>query len=890
MSLALAAGTRLGAYTVHSALGAGGMGEVYRATDTRLNRDVALKILPDLFAHDADRLARFQREAEVLASLNHPNIAAIHGIEESGGIKALVLELVDGPTLSDRIAGGPIPVAEVIPIARQIAEALEAAHEHGIVHRDLKPSNVKLRPDGAVKVLDFGLAKTTDPARSRTELTQSPTLMSPAATQAGLIMGTAAYMSPEQAKGRPVDKRADIWAFGCVLFEMLTGARAFEGDDVSDTMAAILRGEPDWSRLPADTPRALVKLVKRCLHKDRRGRLHDVGDARLELEDAADAPSDAPAIAAAGRQPMWPRVLPIAAATLAAGLLAASAAWTLKPGAPVQQRQFLISLPPGEAYSTPGRNLLALSPRGTHLVYVANGRLNLRALDELEPVPIRGTDGVGDGASRGPFFSPDGRWVAFWQTGQLKRISLDGGSSVTIADMRTPFGASWNDDDTILYGLGPEGIWKVPATGGTPERVIAVSEGEFAYGPQLLPDGEHVLFTLRPKGTTDWNDAHIVVQSLRSGERRTVVERGRDGRYVPSGHLLYVLRGTLFATRFDAGRLAVRGGAASLIEGIPDAGGQSGAVHYAIAQDGSLAYVRSGETAGRATPVWVDRTGRELQQLTQAPIAGLTYPRLSPDGRRFAAIAGGDLWVHDLEGRPPIKLTAVGGLYSPVWSPDGTRIVYESSTPSGLMSIAADGTSMAERVSPEGHFHPMVVLENGDVITISLDPDQVGIVTGSDIVRMSPKADGKPEPVVVTANREGFEGTSLSPDGRWLAYVSDITGVPEVWVQPYPGPGAPRRVSPNGGIEPVWSRNGRELYYLEGRKMMAVAVDASRDFSFKAPKQLFETASLTMSQPPSYDVSADGRFLMLKPTDGQAAAPPIVLALNWFEELKRRLP
>ena len=883
MSMTLAAGTRLGPYTVVSPLGKGGMGEVYRATDTRLNRDVALKILPDAFAHDADRLARFQREAQVLASLNHPNIGAIHGLEESGGVKALVLELIDGPTLADRLASGPMPVAEAVATARQIADALDAAHEHGIVHRDLKPSNIKLRPDGTVKVLDFGLAKAADASRSDVDLTQSPTLVSPAVTQAGFILGTAAYMSPEQAKGRHIDKRSDIWAFGCVLYEMLTGTRAYEGDDVTDTMAAILRGEPDWSRVPADVPPALVRVLKRCLEKDRRQRRHDIADVRMDIEDALAAPVELAIAGDSGSRWMTVRGgIALAALVLVVAAVAGMIGWRARPVTTPPVRRFAIPLAPNEAYTGTGRHMLALSPDGSHLVYVANNRLNLRNLDQLTAIAIQGADA----GAREPFFSPDGQWIAFWAEGQLKRVALTGGAPVPLAKIGNPFGASWSIDDTILFG-DAEGIWRVPGSGGIPEQVIKITSGEVPHGPQLLPDGEHVLFTLRPAGVGTWDDANIVVQSLQTGERKTVIQRGRDARYVQTGHIVYATVGTLLAVRFDVARLATTGGAVSLVENVPNAGNGSGASHFAVAANGTMAYVGGGAAAQRGMLVWVDRSGREDPMPASAEIPGLEYPRLSPDGRNAALMSEGNLWVHDLHGRPPIKLTFDGGHFSPVWSSDGRRIFYEAAT--NLMSIAADGSGQPEPASPPGHYHAYAVSRDGaEVIVVRLPDANVSQTT--DILRLAPSPKAAVQPVVVTANQEGFEGFSLSPDGKWLAYVSQATGQPEVWVQPYPGPGGAVRVSPKGGVEPVWAKGGRELFYLEGRRMMVVAVQPGATFSFTPAQLLFENSHVQSGQPPSYDVAADGRFLMLKGTTAQVAAPPIVLTLDWFEELKRRVP
>ena len=897
----LSAGARLGPYIVQSALGAGGMGEVYRATDTRLNRDVALKILPDLFAQDTERLARFQREAQLLASLNHPNIGGIYGLEEGQveaghHVRALVLELVDGPTLAERIEAGPIPLMEAIATARQIADALSVAHEHGIVHRDLKPSNIKLRHDGAVKVLDFGLAKSnissvpnasTDP----NVFSQSPTLMSPAATQVGIILGTAAYMSPEQAKGRPVDKRADIWAFGCVLYEMLSGARAFDGDDVSDTMAGILRGEPDWQRLPAETPRVLVRLVKRCLQKDRSQRLHDIGDAKFDLQEAL-APSDGASPVVAPPRSRMRRALPMIIAVVVTASSTALAAWFWRPAAPpALAKRFQVALPIGENFTSTGRAVVAVSPSGSHLVYVANQRLNLRALHELDATALPGTEGIGDMASRNPFFSPDGQSIGFWQGGQLKRIGIEGGSAVTITQAAQPFGATWHEDGFIYYGAGPNGIWRVTGTGGTPERLIEARDGESLHGPQVMPDGDHILFTTRPKATSEWDLGQIVVESVRTKERRIVVSRGRDGRLLPTGHLLYGDTGTLFAIRFDVDRLTTEGGAAAILQNVFDGGGNTGTMHVAVSRDGLMAFVRNAGATQRATLVRVDRSGREVGALTDTPIVGLAFPRISPDGSRLAAVAGGDVWIYDLTRRPPIRVTFQGGTYSPIWSPDGTRLVFESANPAMLLSVPADGSGTKPvPASPEGHFHPHGTSSDGaEILAVVLDGG-VAQNTGADIVRIGPGPKFEPQIVIATPNREGFEGASLSPDRRWLAYTSTATGQIEIYVQPYPGPASPVRISPNGGTEPVWSRNGRELFYLQERNLMAVAIATQGALTFSAPMRLFELSSVVTGQPPSYDVTLDGSFVMVRSLDGPAAAPPIVVTLNWFEELKRRLP
>jgi serine/threonine-protein kinase len=898
-------GSILGPYEVTGPLGAGGMGEVYRARDTRLKRDVALKILPAAFASDPERLARFQREAELLASLNHPGIAGIYGLEERDGMRALVLELVEGETLADRIARGPIPVADALPVAAQLTEALAAAHEIGIVHRDLKPANIKLRPDGTVKVLDFGLAKLLDGSadagnyvgtdvsdrgvRLPTELTQSPTITSPAmATRVGVLLGTAPYMSPEQAKGRVADKRSDVWAFGCVLFEMLSGKRAFIGDDVSDTMAAVLRADPDWRVLPDGTPRSLLRLLKRCLARDRSQRLQDIGDARLDIQEML-APGEEPAVTAEVKSgSLLRRLMPLAVTAVVAGGAVGAlgvVSWMTRPVPVLQTQRFTITLPASESYTNLGRHLVALSPAGTHLVYSANGRLNLRALNELEPTPIRGTES----GARGAFFSPDGEWIGFWQGQRLMKVPVSGGAPVKLCDVDTVTGASWSEDDTVLFGRGADGISRVAGSGGEPKVLIKVQAGESAHGPQLLPGGEWVLFTVR-SGNQSWDDAQIVVQSISSNERRVVIKGGRDARYIPTGHLLYARDESVFGVPFDLGRLQPIGGAVPLLENIPNGGAQGGASHFALSATGTLVYVGSGVSAAMGTPVWVDRNGREVAAVTTAPLAGVQHPRLSPDGHRLALIVDTDLWVYDLSGRPPIRLTRDGSHFAPVWTPDGRSVIFETASPAPLRSIAADGSGAPIVVSPSEHFHPHGVTADGrNVLAVAVDVAGAG---GADIVTIplgGSEDKPQPRPLVGTPGREGFEGLALSPDGRWMAYASDATGRLEIWVQPYPGPGgAPVRVSPDGGIEPVWARNGRELFYLEGRKMMSVAVNAASTFDFKPATTLFEAVYTLNGQPPSYDVATDGRFLMIKQL-GEPTASTMVVVLNWFEELKRRV-
>ena len=567
--MALTAGTRLGPYEIAAQIGVGGMGEVYRATDTKLKRDVAIKVLPSALAADPERLARFQREAEVLASLNHPNIAAIYGLEEADSTKALVMELVEGPTLADRIAQGAIPVDEALPIAKQIAEALEAAHEQGIIHRDLKPANVKVRPDGTVKVLDFGLAKALEPQSAMSPgMSQAPTITTSAMTQAGMILGTAAYMSPEQAKGRTVDKRSDVWAFGAVLYEMLSGKRAFDGEDMTDVLGAVVRLEPNWEVLPLDTPPQLLMFLKQCLKKDSKQRVGDIRDVRLALEGAFETGGSQPVEPVAVLQPaVWRRPMPLAlAAMLFGGLVGGVATWNLVPREPRSVTRFAYELPDGDAFR--GQAVMAFSADGRHFVYNTTDGLYLRSMEALDARLIPGTEGTLGNPLRYPFFSPDGESVGYFQRGELKRIATNGGAPIVICAAEFVGSASWEQDETILFGQ-PEGILRVSVNGGTPELVIPAEEGEQMDSPQLLPDGESVLFSVATAtGSTRWDEAQIVVQSLPTGERTVVWQGGSNARYVPTGHLVYALRDTLYAIAFDADSLTVSGGPIPVVEGV----------------------------------------------------------------------------------------------------------------------------------------------------------------------------------------------------------------------------------------------------------------------------------------------------------------------------------
>jgi serine/threonine-protein kinase len=702
--MAIGPGSRLGPYEVTALIGEGGMGKVWRAHHTGLERDDALKVLPDAFASDPDRLARFQREAKVLASLNHPNIAHVHGLEHADGVQALVMELVEGPTLADRIAQGPIPVDEALPIAKQIAEALEAAHEQGIIHRDLKPANIQVRPDGTVKVLDFGLAKALEPMTVEgADATASPTITSPAMmTGVGVLLGTAAYMSPEQAKGRPADKRSDLWAFGCVLYEMFAGTRPFGGEDVSDVLAEVIKGTVAWDALPSATPFSIRRLLRRCLSKDRRSRLSDAGTARLEIEEGIaeleTLASPSPPIEAA--RSGWQQVWPIAAAALGGAVAVASVVWVMAIGAPREAAQRLLPVKVTSdlgtsASLTPnvGGNL-ALSPDGSTLAFIGNlnpdvvtspSLLFVRRLDELAATALAGTDGAS-----APFFSPDGQWIAFFAEGKLRKVATSGGAVVTLCDARVGRGGSWTSDGSAIVfqpaasgGQGSNGLaFRVAAAGGQPEPVTSRLEGELVHRwPQVLPGDRGVLYTANSTVGSN-SDANLVVQPLPTGEPKVVHRGGYFGRYLASGHLVYFRDATLFAAPFDLDRLELTGRPVPVVEDIMS-NLASGGGQLAVSDSGTLVYLPGEAAAGaNLAPVqWMDRSGKRTPLRSVPAIWG--DPRFSPDGRQLAlTVADGrqvDLWVYEWDRDILTRLTADGMTHvSPVWTADGSRIVFGS--------------------------------------------------------------------------------------------------------------------------------------------------------------------------------------------------------------------
>jgi len=885
--MTIAAGTRIGVYEVRALIGAGGMGEVYLAHDTRLQRDVALKVLPEVFSRDRERMARFEREAKLLASLNHPNIAAIYGLEESGPIRALVMELVEGPTLAERIASGPVPVDETLPIARQVADAVEYAHDNNVMHRDLKPANIKVKADGTVKVLDFGLAKALSDEPTAEDIGNSPTL-SMAATRQGVILGTAAYMAPEQARGKRVDRRADVWALGCVLYEMLTGKQAFHGEDVTVILAAVVMKEPAFDALPANTPPAIRTLVRRCLEKNVRRRMQNSGEARIVIEDVLSGAAPAETAGATSARTLGRPALALGLGTLLLGAaIAGIAAWTLKPApapaAPISRFDYVF--PQGHQFRNAGRAVMALSPDGSRFVYNTGQGLYLRSMDQLEARLIPGTEAN----LINPFFSPDGQWVGYWQDNQLKKIAISGGAPVPIGAATNPFGVSWGADNTILFGQ-PDGIRRVSANGGIPELIIKAEGGEQLDGPQSLPGGEWVLFTVGA-GASNWDEARIVAESLKTNERRDVWRGGSDGRYVPTGHIVYALENDLFAIPFDLDTLSVTGGPAPLVEGAFRASIAASA-NYGISEDGSLVYVAGTGVSPQRTIVWVDRQGRE--EAIKVPLRAYVYAKLSPDGTRVALDIRdqeSDIWIWDLARETLARITFDPGVNrSPVWTPDGKRVAFSAQRNNGenIYWQAADGSGAPE---------PLAAIPNVPILPHAFSPDgtqllftSVAVPRDINVVKLA--GERKAQPFFQTSFSE--YNPDISPDGRWLAYESDESGRNEVYVRPFPDVNAGRwQISNGGGTRPLWNPNGRELFYFVAPgTLMAVRVEPGASFAAGSPAIVFQGQYATPQGARQYSVSPDGRrFLMIKDAASAGNAPPpkITVVLNWFEELKRRV-
>jgi serine/threonine-protein kinase len=875
------------------------MGDVYRAKDSKLKRDVALKVLPAAVANDRERLARFQREAEVLASLNHPNIAHIHGIEDADGVTALVMELVEGEDLSQRLARGAIPLDEALPIAKQIADALETAHEQGIIHRDLKPANIKVRPDGTVKVLDFGLAKAIKPGSGirgpgSERLDNSPTVTSPAMTMQGVILGTAAYMSPEQAKGKPVDRRSDIWAFGCVLYEMLTGTRAFKGDDVTDIITSVMRDTPDWSALPAATPAGLRGLLARCLVRDPKLRLRDIGEARIALTDV-DAASDH----SLGSAPPPRRTLPRAALIAGAAMLVVVTTGTgwywgssnaaAPPTSVPPYRSEIVPVPQDAFDRRSTSAIFTFTPDGGTLIYAsgdpASRLLYRRNRESHVAVPITGTEG-----GYGPFVSPDGGSVGFFADGAMKRVPLAGGAAQVIHNMRAPgapdtlgfgwttelgpgrelgLGAAWLSDDTVVYGRFFGGLWRTSATGGTPTAVTKTGEGEIAHRlPRALPGGRAILCTVvRDLIATEHSSVEAV--DLATGARTRLVDDATDGRYVAGGVLLFARRGTLYSVRFDASSLTVSGEPVQVSDDVMHAvgggnpGRSSGAAQYDVSSDGMLAVIGGGMNAQVSRLVaWVERGGK-IVPVSSEP-AGNLGPRLSPDGTRIALRKAPDIVIMNvLDG---IATPLFKNALFPVWSHDGTRVMVANrgANSQEIHGVPLSGGAPEVIVAAANPLWPSSVSRDGRLLAyVESSP-----VTGNDIwvVGLSPKT--APIAVVATAASEGYP--MLSPDGAWLTYAVEEGDSNGVYVRPFPGPGRVERIAGAGSTAPIWTRDGRAIFYgrlteTGGaiREIVRVSIETAGDRLRIGPPVTFAKGEFNRSTPVSnFDITADGSRIL----------------------------
>jgi Tol biopolymer transport system component len=850
---------------VLAALGAGGMGEVYRARDARLGRDVALKLLPEAFAADAERMARFEREAQVLASLNHAHIAALYGLEESGGVRALVMELAEGPTLAERIAAGPLPPEEALPVAKQIAEALEYAHERGVVHRDLKPANIKVTRDAAVKVLDFGLAKALEGGAPAADASNSPTLTM-AATRAGVILGTAAYMSPEQARGKPADRRADVWAFGCVLYEMLAGRPLFAGETVGDTLAAVIRADPDWNGLPAATPAALRRLLRRCLEKDAKRRLRDIGEARIVLEDVLSGRAEAEATAAAGpagTRPA-PRFIPLAVAVALTALVTAGAMRLLRPNGAAPVRKFELPAPALESAAV-------VSPDGRQIAYVAHGRLWVRPLNQLEPRELSGTDGA-----EYPFWSFDSSSLAYFAQTKLWRVPATGGERVVIAEFRAGVvggaGGAWKPDNTIVFSLGNTELYEVSARGGPPRLYLAPApEEDHFHAPTLLPDGKTLLFSVHPKQGLLWVAAY---DGRTRKEVLKVEKQALDyATYSPSGHLVYQVspeNAGVWAVPFDLSRMKVTSEPFLLV---------SNGTRPSLAQEGTLVCTR-GQNAGIYRLVQLNREGKEVSRL------GETVPNfsqefsVSPDGRRVAVSAtdtGGlrDIWILDIARGGRTRLTfSPQPDFQPAWSPKGDLVAYHQG---GILHMKrADGsgeeehlgTGWAPAFSPDGRYLVFAYLRSGG---------------GSDLAYFPLAGDRKP--VRLSTGRFREDLPSFSPTGEFLAFQSDESGLEEIYVRRFPSGEGKWQVSVSGGNHPVWSPRGDRIFYKAGQDLMEVEVSLRPEFAVGKPRKV-------LTVPPSslraFQVMPDGKHFLFPVWEGAARdTTGVVVILNWSAESRR---
>jgi serine/threonine-protein kinase len=897
-SMPLSPGTRFGPYEIAALIGVGGMGEVYRAGDTSLKRDVAIKILPEFFATTGDWLARFQREAEMLAALNHQNIAHVYGLERVGTTTALVMELVDGPTLADRIAQGRVPLSEALTIARQIADALEAAHERGIVHRDLKPANIKLSADGTVKVLDFGIAKALLPAFNvsgpQTQVANTPTM-----TQLGMILGTAAYMSPEQARGKPVDKRTDVWAFGCVLYEMLAGKPAFEGEDATTTIGRVLEREADMEALPADVPPVVRKTLTACLQKDPKKRIRDIGDVKLALDGAFETHAT-PAHSAPG----WRRTPALAAAFAVGAGVIALAAWRLWPTSEARAVTRL-SMPISAPTVAP---LVAISPDGERVAYrdTTSGSIYVRDLDAFDARPVAGTNGP---ERRPPCFSPDGTWIAYGSGGGqlLKKAPISGGAALTVAqNLDNADVCDWGDDGFIYFGTNT-GIMRASEAGGPAELVAAqnTERGELLLErPHLLPGGGQVLFSVMDKRGVESMSVDVVNLSTR--QRKTVLEAGGSanvvlGRDKAHAYLVYGLGGALFVAPFDL-RRSEAGPARPVASDVASLGARSSAV---VSASGTLAYLGGTNAALDSILIAMDRDGTE-HALPESPhIYGEVS--ISPDGRRVATAivdsqtaAAADLWTYDLDGERLTRLTFGGINIGAVWTPDSQKLIYfyadtlAATSHTEVRSVPADNSGPSNTVINDGTWMrgiaaPSAISADGKTLLVNNDSGSPsGDVVVVDLAEGASQTATSNAPRNFLATPFSEQSPAFSPNGRFVAYASNESGQAEIYVVPYPGPGGKSQVSRGGGTLPRWNRNGRELFYMNAGKLMSVEVETAETFRALTPRALFTLPPLLQNRGPPYDVMPDGqRFLLLKSTASSGATTELRFVVNWLDEVER---
>jgi Tol biopolymer transport system component len=868
--MALSAGTRLGPYEILAAIGAGGMGEVYRARDTKLDRDVAIKVLPGSFALDGDRVARFAREAKALASLNHPHIAAIYGIEEQGPSRALVMELVEGEDLAQIVSRGPIPVTDALPLARQIADALEAAHGQGIIHRDLKPANIKVKSDGTVKVLDFGLAKAISPAESNeSAVANSPTLTA-RATQMGVILGTAAYMAPEQAKGRAVDKRADIWAFGALLYEMLAGVRAFKGDDVTEVLAAVIKDTVDVGALPSTIPVRLKELIARCLERDPRKRQRDAGDILLEL-GAIEMRLSETAPAESGRRKTFVVTALVATGALATG--AALGVLSRQPAATADAAPVRLSVvaPGGELAMWP-----QMSPDGRVVVFFSGGRLYQRSLAGFEAVAIPGTDGAGV-----PMMSPDGRAIAFVSGGELKRVSLAGGDPVTLADIRTMPGGAWGPNQEILYSQAwASGLWAVSAVGGGTTRRVTEpdrSKGERGHWrPQFLPDGKRAIFTIM-MASTGVNDARVAILDVSTGAYRPLFP-GTDGQYLRSGHILFFHGGAWRLVPFDVAAERTTGEPVTVLQdayGVLPDGGSIGTL-LSVSDTGAVAYL-PGPTIPRRELVWMDRSGSV--EPVGLPAATIFDGALSPDDRRvaIARLEAGtyQLWVADLSRNTEDRVNVKGSNFAPLWDPTGEWLAFISERKGQYDAFIArpDGSGERALLEQDHDEQPRAWSRDGRILVKEWKPD--GNLTAVVVDATS----GKTGEIIFRSAAPS--DVQLSSDDRWLLYASSMTGRSEIYVRAFTAASAAVRVSTRGGFNPIWSPNAQEVFFRSGSTLMSASVRGSGGRpEIGEPQRVFDL-------PPSsllFGVSKDGKRFLVGRLAGPDRPPGVRVVLNWFTE------